>query len=177
MIGAVGMENDLVEMIKRQTNVLFYNIQITFDEVRDILIIPEFSDMPIEKHVYHMLHSLDQWFINPYIFEEPDFHIDELNSLSVYSDKVLTKEELQNYFYLIKNKIITFLDDLKDGELKVIPENCNFSRLELILGQYRHLSYHIGLIHCFIRCESGKWPTFMGLSQSMDLDNSKVNIP
>ena len=97
------MENDLVEMIKRQTNVLFQNIQSTFDEVTDIQIVPEFSDMPIAKHVYHMLHSLDQWFINPYIFEEPDFHIDELNSLSVYSDKVLTKEKLQKYFYLIKN--------------------------------------------------------------------------
>ncbi len=99
------MNKDLVEMIKRQTNVLFNNIQITFDEVRDIHIIPEFSDMTISKHVYHMLHSLDQWFINPFIFDEPDFHVDELNSLSVNSDKVLTKEELQSYFHSIAGEL------------------------------------------------------------------------
>ena len=32
-------------------------------------------DMPVWKHVYHMLHSCDQWFISPFEYEkEPDFH-------------------------------------------------------------------------------------------------------
>ncbi len=159
------MKNNLVDIINQQTNVLFQNIQITLDGISDVEIVPKFSDMPYWKHVYHMLHSLDQWFLNPNEFEEPLYHVENLNSLFIHCDKVLGKEELQNYFNSIKEKISSYLFSLQEEELGGNPENCTFSRLSLILGQYRHLSYHIGLIHCFIRDETGNWPTFMGLSQ------------
>ncbi len=159
------MENDLVKLIIRQTNVLFQNIQITLDEVGDIQSIPQFTDMPVAKHVYHMLHSLDQWFINPNKYEEPGFHELHLDSLFVHSYITLTKEELENYFYKIKIKINKYTAELTDDDLADKPENCQFTKLELILGQFRHLSYHMGLIHSFIRSESGKWPQFKGLSE------------
>lgn len=161
------MKNNLISEIKQQTDVIFQNIQITFDEIKDVEAVPRFSDMPYWKHIYHVLHSLDQWFVNPNVFEEPDFHIENLNSLFVGCDAVLKKDELQNYFLSIMQKIENYLDGLYDEELGDKPENCMFSRLSLILGQYRHVSYHIGLIHSFIRDDTGKWPAFKGLSQFM----------
>lgn len=167
------MKNSLVNMIALQTNVLFQNIQITLDEITDMQLIPELSDMPLWKHVYHMLHSLDQWYINPNRYEEPDFHVDNLNSLFKSSEKILTKEELQKYFNSVKNKIQSYLATLTDADLEYNPEEYKFSRLVLILGQFRHASYHMGMIHSFIRSKSGKWPTFMGLSQSIELKENK----
>ena len=29
--------------------------------------------------MYHALHSADKWFINPFIYDEPDFHTGMLN--------------------------------------------------------------------------------------------------
>lgn len=160
------MEKALVsEIIKQTKNVIFQNIQITLDAIEDLDAVPRFSDMPYWKHVYHFLHSLDQWFVNPGKFEEPDFHIENMNSLFESSDVTLKKEELQDYFNSIKKKIEDYLSGLNDEELGGNPENCTFSRLSLILGQYRHVSYHIGLIHSFIRDDTGKWTTFKGLSQ------------
>jgi hypothetical protein len=165
------MKNSLVEIITRQINILFQNMQITLDEITDMQLVPQISDMPVWKHVYHTLHSLDQWFINPNRYKEPDFHIDKLNSLFDSSDKSLSKEELQSYFDSVKEKINKYLAELTDDDLAYCPEGYNFSRLELILGQIRHLSYHIGLIHCFIRSESGKWPAFMNLSRFIEFVN------
>jgi hypothetical protein len=168
------MKNSLVDEIKKQTkNVIFQNIQITLDEIKDVEAVSRLSDMPYWKHMYHLLHSLDQWFVNPNKFEEPDIHKENLNSLFVSSDVVLKKEELQNYFNSIKRKIEIYLSGLNDEELGDSPENCIFSRLSLILGQYRHVSYHIGLIHSFIRDDTGKWPTFTGLSQFMQTAEKK----
>ena len=61
-------------------------------------------DMPVWKHAYHMLHSLDQWYINPNVYTEPDFHVPGLNSLYIASDKSLSREELMNYLEGIKTK-------------------------------------------------------------------------
>ena len=138
------------------------NIQIMLDEITDMQIIPEFSDMPLWKHVYHMLHSMDQWFINPERYVEPDFHEDKMNSLFVSSQKALSKEELQDYFEKIKDKINAYLEGLSDEDLESCPDQCKLSRLTLILGQIRHMSCHMGLIHSFIRDKTGKWPAFLG---------------
>jgi hypothetical protein len=172
--GEVNMMNSLVSEIRQQTNaVIFQNIQIILDEIKDVEAVPRFSDMPYWKHIYHMLHSLDQWFVNPNKFEEPDFHTENLNSLFVSCDRALKKEELQNYFNSVKKKIDNYLSELSDEELGDNPEDCMFSRLALILGQYRHASYHMGLIHSFIRDETGKWLPFKGLPQFMQKNEKK----
>lgn len=170
------MSSSLVEIITIQINVLFQNVQITLDEITDMQSVPKLSDMPIYKHVYHMLHSLDQWFTNPNRVIEPDFHVDNLNSLFVSSQKILTKEELQNYFISIREKINSYLAELTDGDLSSKPDGCKFSRLSLILGQFRHLSYHVGLIHSFIREKTGKWPAFKGLSQFIESSEGKIRL-
>ena len=75
-------------------------------------------DMPIWKHAYHTLHSLD-------VYTEPDFHEPNLNSLDVYDNKkVLSRELLIDYFESIQEKIMEYLGSLSDADLYEKPDGC-----------------------------------------------------
>lgn len=65
------MSNELVDSVRQLTNIMFVNADIMLKTCGLNYIL---CDMPIWKHVYHMLHSCDQWFINPNEYTEPDFH-------------------------------------------------------------------------------------------------------
>jgi len=140
---------------------LFWNVEITL-ETCDIEFI--LGGMPISKHIYHTLHSLDQWFINPNEYTEPDFHVDGLNSLFKISEKILNREELLQYFETIKVKLRTYVTNLNDTDLDHPPINCKYTRFSLILGQLRHLYSHIGLINATTILRTGRWPKVVGLT-------------
>ena len=79
-----------------------------------------------------MLHSMDQWFINPYTYKDhrsDGFEIAALNT-----------------------------------ELTEYPEKSKFTKLELILGQFRHIMFHIGMIYGCILMERGEIPNYAGLA-------------
>lgn len=97
------MKNELVDAIKINTETLFVNVDIMLQTCNIDFVL---CDMPVWKHAYHMLHSLDQWYINPNVYAEPDFHEPGLNSLDIVSDKSLSREELMNYMEGIKTKIM-----------------------------------------------------------------------
>lgn len=52
-------------------------------------------EMPLWKHIYHMLHSLDQWYINPRVYIQPSFHEKDLNNLDVQSNRRLNRMDIQ----------------------------------------------------------------------------------
>lgn len=97
------MRRELVETIKESTKVLFLNFETTLKTCDMDYVL---CDMPIWKHCYHTLHSLDQWFINPYEYTEPPFHEDKLNSLNYLGEKVLSRDELTDYFKTIQVKLL-----------------------------------------------------------------------
>jgi hypothetical protein len=127
---------------------------------------------PVWKHVYHMLHSLDQWLINPYRFNEPAIHEEGLNNLDVPSCKILTRGEIMDYFSGTKTKILDYLSKLRDEELLKYPEGCGYTRFTLILAQHRHLHTHMGMLMGFIVSETGKWPAVLGLTGVMPAGES-----
>lgn len=124
-----------------------------------------YCDMPLWKHVYHMLHSLDQWYINPRVFKEPPFHENDLNNLDVQSSRRLSREEIGEYFLAVKKKIEDYDAALKDEELLQRPENCEWTRFTLILAQHRHLHSHLGMLMGFVIEDTGKWPKTLGLER------------
>jgi hypothetical protein len=159
-------EKNFVTDIKNYMNVVFRN-------VRDCLLTcdidAEFSGIPIWKHVYHTLHSLDRWFINPEIYTEPDFHKPDLNNMNVKSDGFdLSRDILLEYYEEIKAKIFDYLDSLDDEMLLQIPEKCESDRMTLILAQLRHLFLHIGIINAITIMNTGKWPFMGGHPESND---------
>ncbi len=125
----------------------------------------KYCEMPLWKHIYHMLHSLDLWFINPRdcYFQEPSIHEKDLNNLDVSTNKQLTRDEISTYFEDIMEKIPQYINSLQDDELLKNPIDCEYPKFTLILAQHRHLHTHMGMIMGFIIDDIGKWPRVIGL--------------
>ena len=153
------MNNELANAIQRHTDMLFDNANNMLHTCNMNFIL---CDFPIWKHVYHMLHSCDQWFINPNRYTEPDFHEPNMNSLDIMTEKVLSREDLLQYFECVRNKIMNYVNSLTDEMLYEIPQDCSTNRLSHILGQYRHFYAHLGNINATTIIETNKWPRVKG---------------
>ena len=159
------MGREITKIITDQTIILLHNVKtaiLTCD--------PEYvlCGMPVYKHAYHALHSCDQWFINPDCFHtEPPFHEPGLNSLDINSGKVLSREALLDYYEHVRQKTLAYLDSLDDASLINKPEGCRYTRIALILGQYRHLYAHMGNINATTMIKTGMWPRVVGLDSDL----------
>ncbi len=155
----------LIDIIKEQTDKALWEVKNVIDCVPDRLWDKKYCDMPCWKHIYHMLHSLDLWYINPRDrnFQEPAIHEKELNNLDVVSNKTLSREEIDSYFIGIEEKIRLYLSDLTDAQLLEYPVGCEYCRFTLMLAQFRHLHSHMGMIMGFIIDDTGLWPRVLGL--------------
>ncbi len=165
------MKRELIKSIRATTEIMFHNFYVTLVTCdMDYTL----CDMPIWKHCYHTLHSCDQWFINPTRYDEPDFHEEGLNSLDYMGEKVLSREELLEYFEQVKTKILRYLDGLNDENLYEKPGGYAHIRLECIMGQMRHFYCHLGNINATTIIETNKWPRVVGMSgyeQGFDKSN------
>lgn len=108
---------DFLGTIKDQTSRTLWSLSNVIDSIPDSYWEKEYCEMPIWKHVYHTLHSLDMWYINPLIYDEPPFHTEDLNDLDVKIDGFLSKELMKQYYYQIKNKMMSYLNELDDEKL------------------------------------------------------------
>lgn len=161
------MHRELVKTIKESTKVLFINFETTLKTCDMDYVL---CDMPIWKHCYHTLHSLDQWYINPYNYSEPPFHKNMLNSLDYIDDEtLLTREQLMEYFKTIQAKLLDYIDGLNDEDLYEVPKNCKYNRLEHILGQFRHFHCHMGNINASTMVAKNQWPRVVG-TYALDKD-------
>lgn len=134
--------------------------------IPDALWNKRYDAIPMWKYLYHMLYSMDRWFINPYdsSYQNPDFHTETLADLNdIPQEECLERKQLENYFYCIQDKIKTYTTALEDTELCKQPPNCKLSRFCLILGQYRHWHRHMGIIYGFLIEDSGKWPYVLNM--------------
>ncbi len=149
------MNNELVGSIRKLTEIMFVNADIMLQTCDLDYIL---CDMPIWKHVYHMLHSCDQWFINPHEYTEPEFHVPGLNSLDIPSQRALSREQLATYLESVRSKIMAYIGSLTDERLYEVPDGCKLNRLGMILSQYRHFYAHLGNINATTIIETNKWP-------------------
>lgn len=124
---------------------------------------------PLWKHIYHMLHSLDLWYINPRDpdYRKPAFHVKDLNDLDAASDRSLTRAQLDAYAGEVCRKIEAYTASLTDDALLEKPVNCAYTRFTLILAQFRHLHTHMGILMGFLIAETGEWPFVLGLENAV----------
>ncbi|MCM1167526.1 MAG: DinB family protein, partial [Ruminococcus sp.] len=54
-----------------------------------------------------------------------------------------------------------YLDALTDGELYESPPDCSFTRMELVLIQFRHLSTHVGMLNGQTIERTGRFPVYV----------------
>ncbi len=126
-----------------------------------------YDGIPMWKYLYHTLYSMDRWYINPKdpAYQSPDFHSETLADLNVVprEGETVERQQLEQYFVQIKEKILNYLERLKDEDLAEAPENCALSRFRLILGQFRHWHRHMGIIYGFLVQDTGKWPYVLNM--------------
>ena len=153
------MDNELINTIKSHTGMLFDNADNMLQTCNMDFILCGF---PIWKHVYHVLHSCDRWFINPNRYSEPDFHEPNMDSLDIMTEKVLSREDLSRYLECVREKIMDYVNSLTDEMLCDVPLDCSTNRLSMILAQYRHFYAHLGNINATTIIETNKWPRVNG---------------
>lgn len=160
--------NELCGIIKNTVIPNFINAEIaikTYDRNA------ECCGAPAWRFVYHMLHSADKWFFNPFEYEEPDFHSSGMDNPDNDCAIELSDAELLEYLAKIRKKTCDYLDALTDEELCEKPKNCPYTRLELALRQFRHLSFHTGMLNGQTAERRGKFPKYF----SENCDFSKID--
>ena len=95
------------------------------------------------------------------VYEEPPFHEEGLDDPEKPASAVLTDEQLLDYLAQIEQKTYAYLDSLTDEMLCECPESCGHTRMELVLRQFRHLSFHTGMLNGQTAVATGKFPMWV----------------
>ncbi|MBN1411261.1 MAG: hypothetical protein JW969_10495 [Spirochaetales bacterium] len=108
---------------------------------------------PFWQQIFHALESMDYWFSltnTDYIKSQSyDAVSSELGEKSIIE---LEKDEVKNYFIKIKIKSDHFFNNLDD--IRLLSSNkkdTKRTQLDIILGQIRHIQYHVGHCNCILR--------------------------
>lgn len=68
-----------------------------------------------------------------------------------------------DYCDTVTAKITDCVSALTEEKLAEKPEGSEYSRLELILAQNRHLQLHTGMLRGWLVIYGGRWPVVLGL--------------
>ena len=150
--------NELCMIIKDMVKPNFLNIKTsikTYD--RDALC----CGAPCWRWVDHALHSADKWFINPFLYTEPDFHEEGMDDPDKSCSTILSDEMLLEYLDSIEKKTLEYLDSITDKMLYEKPEHCRYTRMELVLRQFRHISFHTGMLNGQTALSVGEFPMWV----------------
>ena len=162
------MNQPVCEMIARQTDANFVNLIIalhTYDRNAPV------KGVPAWRFVYHTLHSADKWFFNPNIYTERAGFEDGSDNPFRPITHEWSDEELLELLESVRQKTADYLADLTDDQLNEYPPECPFTRLELILMQFRHISVHIGMLHGLTVEKTGRFPQYVSPHSIGRLEN------
>ena len=150
--------NELVQVIKETVKPNFINIRTSLQTYDRNAIC---CGAPCWRWAYHALHSADKWFINPFDYTEPDFHEEGMDNPDNPTSVVLCDKQLLEYLDKVEKKTLDYLDNLTDEMLYEKPKDCPYTRMELVLRQYRHLSFHTGMLNAQTALSTGKFPVWV----------------
>ena len=101
---------ELIEIIKETIKPNFLNIKTSIQSYdRDAIC----CGAPCWRWAYHALHSADKWFINPFVYDEPDFHEEGMDNPDNPTSVVLSDEQLLAYLDHVVEKTVTAYGELK----------------------------------------------------------------
>ena len=61
----------------------------------------------------------------------------------------------------MERKTLDYLYALTDDMLYEKPEGCRYTRLELVLRQFRHISFHTGMLNGQTALATGRFPMWV----------------
>ncbi len=155
----------LCQIIKKQVLPNFINLETaikTYDRNAPV------CGSPAWRYVYHTIHSADKWFFNPFVYSEPGFHEDGMDNPDNPCSVELSDRQLLEYLYAVRDKTLRYIDSLTDEMLGEKPENCPYTRFDLVLRQFRHISLHTGMLNGLTVERTGKFPVFVDGEEVFD---------
>jgi uncharacterized damage-inducible protein DinB len=155
----------LADGVRRQTEQIFQNIDFVLADLDEGLMGQRMGGFLVWKQAYHLVHSLDKNYMDPGAFTEPNFQTPNLDVIYRDEGKPLSLAEIRSYYAEVRQRISSFNAALTDASLAemVSAFGKEYSRLELIMAQLRHVFYHVGYFHCWIKLEKGRTPEYIGL--------------
>ena len=164
--------NELVTIIKEQTEMLFSNM---YEQINHADLSCMVDNVNNSRFLFHMIHSTDRYFINPFDYDySPAYEligIDENYSIISESREgyipddgfVVPRQKLLSYMDYVRDKVNAYLDKLTDEDLSKKPENCPYTRMHMILAQYRHAMFHCGMSELATFDADGEWLEYTGI--------------
>ncbi|MCR5848052.1 MAG: hypothetical protein K6G75_08035 [Lachnospiraceae bacterium] len=77
---------------------------------------------------------------------------------------MIPRKKLEEYMDHVKEKISKYLSGLSDEELSEKPENCPYTRLQMILAQFRHSMFHCGMSELATYDSTDEWLKYIGIA-------------
>ena len=142
------MGSSIINDIQRRTEIMLDEIEKALESIQEDIIGQPQGNWPIWKQFYHLLYWLDFWFVDPENFKPPSFHVENLLDSKALSPSTFSKQQLIYYYASIMAKIKKYLAVVNMNELERSYEvrNQTRSRFDMMLGQFKHVSHHIGYI-------------------------------
>jgi hypothetical protein len=144
---------DLKFVLKRQMEPSLEMLEKMIDQCPDELWTKINGGFPFWQQLLHAYVGIEFWTNPTYVgFSEPNFGKDITSDLDKTCKDYLTKEKLKNYSKQIRIKLNNYFDELNSQKLLESSSIWDkYSYCDVILGQLRHIQYHVGHCNCILR--------------------------
>ncbi len=138
----------------------FQNIHILFSAFTDEEFELSVNGFPIWQQFYHTLNSMDRILTDPVGYTFPSFHEAGLNELERSFEWMLPKKQLEAYFAEIETTSRAYLASMEGAALerKSRHSAIRMTKLDHLLAQMRHMTWHIGYLHSCAKVLHGQTP-------------------
>jgi uncharacterized damage-inducible protein DinB len=157
-----------VEILKRSFDPSLEMLQVLVEKCPEGLWLDDRVGFPFWQQVWHVAFFIDFWLREDYSrgaeYRVMTFDKDLPVELDRRSDEHLTREEAAEYLKRLQEKADRFFSSLDDARLlEPIVEGRPVTYLDVIIGQIRHIQYHVGHGNCILKssgAETSGWLAF-----------------
>lgn len=151
-------ENPLVQVSKRQFDSSFSMLVEMVDICPEHVWTKQEGAGPFWQLIYHATYWVDFWLRD--VYDGSEFRsvvFDEGISFELKREPTtgadLTKLQMQDYLMKIREKTDRIFGALTDDLLPtpIIPNRYDFTYADVIMGQIRHVMYHVGQCNLILR--------------------------
>lgn len=159
------MEKHIITELKkhfsRTSKMLFQSINACPDEIWETAS----EGYPFWQQAYHAIYWVDVWMSESiYKFEKPEGFYTKSYELDNACAKVFSKNQVIDYCNIVFKKCDDYFEKLNDIDLyeRNTFFDKNLTTFDRIMGQIRHVSYHIGYMDCILKKYTGNFPDCIG---------------
>ncbi len=163
------MSRILVEMLERHFNPSYEMLVKVVDYCPEGIWLERLGGYTFWHQVYHTLYYIDYRFRDEYesgFLQSMKFDSNITPELDRDSPVSLSKEKIKEYMTRIKEKTGNFFERIDDNFLSErLVSDRDFTYLDAILAQVRHIQYHVGHCDSIFRqngIEAVDWLKYMG---------------